>query len=101
MLQKANYSETIALKQGIELTISSTTGTLLFLSIDSLIVITIVDMFLMLLLQKMMKIRMPAIYAFSLFPFILPKEIVKFLPFGTSVTCLFMFVMVTLYKQYD
>ncbi|WP_282940800.1 hypothetical protein [Paenibacillus sp. RC67] len=100
-LQKADYSGTIALKQGLALTISSTIGTLLFLSIESLIVITLLDMSLMLILQKMMKIRMPAIYAFPLFPFILPKEMVLNLPLGTFVTCIFMFAIVTVYKQYN
>lgn len=100
-IQKANYSGIVALKQGTALTISASAGAFLFLFIDSLIVTVLLDLSLMLLLQQWMKIRMPAIYAFPLFSFILPKEMVYHLPFGTLVTCFFMFVMVTGYKRYE
>lgn len=100
-IQKNEYSGKAALKQGVALTVSATVGTLLFLLIDSWVLITLLDMFFMLLLQWIINIRIPAIYAFPLLPFIFPIDVVLDLPLGTLLTCLFMFVSVLVYKKND
>ncbi|MDZ5610715.1 hypothetical protein U2I54_27920 [Bacillus pseudomycoides] len=100
-IQKPEYSGKIALKQAFALVISSSIGTLLYVILDSWIQVTILNMVLMLFLSRIINIRMPAIFAFPLLPFILPYEFVIKLPEATLFTCIFMFVSVTLYKKYD
>lgn len=100
-IQKSEYSGKLALKQGAALTVSATIGTLLFLALDSLVIITVLDMMLMLLLQWIVKIRMPAIYAFPLLPFIFTHDVVLLLPLATVFTCLFMFTAAVAYKKIE
>ncbi|WP_088833090.1 hypothetical protein [Paenibacillus tyrfis] len=100
-LQKPMYSGKMALKQGLVLTISPAVGTLLYLTMHSLIVITVLDMLLMLALSLIVGIRLPAIYAFPLLPFIFPEDTITKLPLVSLVTCLFMFGSVLLYKKYE
>lgn len=100
-IQKSEYSATLALKQVAALTVSATIGTLLFLALDCLVIITVLDMMLMLLLQWLVKIRMPAIYAFPLLPFIFTHDVVLLLPLTTVFTCLFMFTAAVAYKKIE
>ncbi|MGO4790881.1 hypothetical protein AB4124_26075 [Paenibacillus sp. 2KB_20] len=100
-IQRREYSGKLALKQGAALTVSATIGTLLFLVLDSLVIITVLDMMLMLLLQWVVKIRMPAIYAFPLLPFIFTHDVVLLLPLTTVFTCLFMFTAAVAYKKIE
>lgn len=100
-LQKPMYSGKMAIKQGIALTLSASVGTLFYFTMDSLILVTLLDMSLMLILSLLMRIRIPAIYAFPLLPFIFPDEIAIKLPLATLITCLFMFTAVLLYKTYE
>ncbi|MCE5170725.1 hypothetical protein LQV63_15550 [Paenibacillus profundus] len=100
-LQKPMYSGKMAFKQGLVLTISAAVGTLLYFTIDSWILVTLLDMLLMLVLSLLVGIRIPAIYAFPLLPFIFPDDIVMKLPLGTLVTCLFMFASVLMYKKVE
>ncbi|UVI28418.1 hypothetical protein [Paenibacillus spongiae] len=100
-LHKPMYNGKMAFKQGLVLTLSATIGTLLYFSMDSWILITLLDMLLMLGLSLLVGIRIPAIYAFPLLPFIFPEEIARNLPLGSLVTCLFLFTSVLLYKKYE
>ncbi|WP_213583036.1 hypothetical protein [Paenibacillus sp. J2TS4] len=100
-LQKPMYSGWMAIKQGFVLTLSATVGALMYFNMDSSILATLLDMILMLVLSLIVGIRIPAIYAFPLLPFIFPDDIVMKLPLGSLVTCLFMFGSVLLYKKYE
>ncbi|UQZ81751.1 hypothetical protein SK3146_00907 [Paenibacillus konkukensis] len=100
-IQKPDYTGKTAFKQGIALTVSATVGTLLFYAIDAWLLVTLLDIVLMLLLQLLMKVRMPAIYAFPLLPFLFPDDIVPQLPLGTLCACLFLFALAAVYKKYD
>ncbi|MFU1796535.1 hypothetical protein ACM1RC_21930 [Paenibacillus azoreducens] len=100
-LQKPNYGGKAALKQGIALTVSATVGTLLFFGLNSWIMVTLLSLFFMLIMEWIMKIRMPAIYAFPLLPFIFPPDVVPALPLATLITSLFVFTFVTVYKKLE
>ena len=65
-LQKPMYNEKMAFKQIVVLTTSATVGTLLYFAIDSWIVVTLLNMILMLILLKIVGVRIPAAYAFSI-----------------------------------
>ncbi|MED1490645.1 MULTISPECIES: hypothetical protein [Bacillaceae] len=100
-LQKPMYNGKMAFKQGLVLTISATIGTLLYFSIDSWILATFLDMILMLILLYIVGIRVPAVYAFPLLPFVFPDEIVAKLPLGSFITCIFLLSAVLAYKKIE
>jgi hypothetical protein len=100
-LQKPMYNGKMAFKQGLVLTVSATIGTLLYFSIDSWILATLLDMILMLILLYVVGIRVPAVYAFPLLPFVFPDEIVAKLPLGSFITCLFLLSAVLAYKKIE
>ncbi|MCG5254641.1 hypothetical protein, partial [Brevibacillus agri] len=100
-LQKPMYNGKMAFKQGLVLTISATVGTLLYFAIDSWILVTLLDMILMLILLRIVGIRIPAVYAFPLLPFVFPDEIVVMLPLGSLITCVFLFVSALMYKKIE
>lgn len=100
-LQKPMYNEKMAFKQGLVLTISATVGTLLYLAIDSWILVTLLDMVLMIVLLRLVGIRMPAVFAFPLLPFVFPEEIVSVLPLGTLAASIFLFGSVLAYKKFE
>ena len=101
VLQKPMYNAKIAFKQGLVLTISATVGTLLYFAIDSWLLITLLAMLLMLVLLRIFGIRMPAVYAFPLLPFVFPVEIVATLLIGTLVACVFFFGSVLVFKKIE
>lgn len=100
-LQKPMYNGKMAFKQGLVLTISATVGTLLYFVIDSWILVTLLDMILMLILLRIVGIRVPAVYAFPLLPFVFPDHIVAMLPLGSLITCVFLFTSVLAYKKME
>ncbi|NHN35442.1 hypothetical protein [Paenibacillus agricola] len=100
-LQKPMYNGKMAFKQGLVLTISATVGTLLYLSIDLWIVVTLLDMILMFILLRMVGIRIPAVYGFTLLPFVFPKDIVTMLPLVSLVASVFLFASVLAYKKFE
>ncbi|WP_145947281.1 hypothetical protein [Paenibacillus sp. Y412MC10] len=100
-IQKPKYNGKMAMKQGLVLTLSVGIGTLLYLMMDSWVLVALLDMILMLALSLIVGIRLPAIYAIPLLSFIFPEEKVMDLPLGSFVTCIFMFTSVLLYKKYE
>jgi hypothetical protein len=100
-LQKPMYNGKMAFKQGLVLTISATVGTLLYFAIDSWILVTLLDMILMLILLHIVGIRVPAVFAFPLLPFVFPDDIVAKLPLGSLITCVFLFASVLVYKKLE
>ncbi|EIJ78379.1 hypothetical protein PB1_12494 [Bacillus methanolicus PB1] len=100
-LQKPMYNGKMALKQGFVLTISATVGTLLYFAVDSWILVTMLDMILMLILLQIVGIRVPAVYAFPLLPFVFPDDLVAKLPLGSLITCAFLFASVLAYKKIE
>jgi hypothetical protein len=100
-LQKPMYNGKMAFKQGLVLTISACVGTLLYYTIDSLIWVTLLDMILMLILLRIVGIRVPAVYAFPLLPFVFPDHMVPMLPLGSLITSLFLFASVLVYKKFE
>jgi hypothetical protein len=101
VLQKPMYNGKMAFKQGLVLTISATVGTLLYFAINSWILITLLSLILMLILLRIVGIRMPAVYAFPLLPFVFPDEIVAKLPVGALVSSVFFFGLVLIYKKVE
>ncbi|WP_274648753.1 hypothetical protein [Paenibacillus humicola] len=100
-LQKPMYIGKMAFKQGLVLTISATVGTLVYLSIDLWIVATILDMLLMLILLRIVGMRMPAAYGFTLLPFVFPKDNVTMLPLVSLVASVFLLSSVLVYKKIE
>ncbi len=100
-LQKPMYNGKMAFKQGLVLTLSATVGTFLYFSIDTWIVVTLLDMILMLLLLRIVGIRMPAVYAFPLLPFVFPDDIVTMLPLSALIASVFYFGSVLAYKKFE
>jgi hypothetical protein len=101
VLQKPMYNGKMAFKQGMVLTISATVGTFLYFTIDSWITITLLAILLMLILLRIVGIRLPAVYAFPLIPFVFPNEIVARLPIGALVASVFFFGSVLLFKKVE
>jgi hypothetical protein len=100
-LQKPMYNGKVAFKQGLVLTISATVGTLLYFAIDSWILVTLLNMILMLILLRIVGIRIPAVYAFPLLPFVFPADIVVMLPFGSLIASVVLFGSVLAYKKFE
>jgi len=100
-LQIPKYNGKMAFKQGLVLTVSATVGTLLYFAIDSIILVTLIDMILMYFLLRIVGVRIPAVYAFPLLPFIFPDKIVAMLPLGSLITCVFLFSSVLVYKNLE
>jgi predicted outer membrane lipoprotein len=100
-LQKPMYNGKVAFKQGLVLTISATLGTLLYFAIDSWILVTLVNMIVMYILLRITGIRIPAVYAFPLLPFVFPDEFVVMLPLGSLIACVFLFGSVLAYKKVE
>lgn len=100
-LQKPMYNGKVAFKQGLVLTISATIGTLLYFAIDSWILVTLIGMILMYILLRIVGIRIPAVYAFPLLPFVFPEEIIVMLPIASLITCVFLFGAVLAYKKVE
>ncbi|UOQ93938.1 hypothetical protein MUO14_02880 [Halobacillus shinanisalinarum] len=100
-LQKPMYNGKVAFKQSLVLTISATVGTLLYFAFDSWILITLINMILMCILLRIVGVRIPAVYAFPLLPFIFPDKVVAMLPLGSLVTCVFLFSSVLAYKKVE
>ncbi|MGM0715033.1 hypothetical protein ACWKW1_25345 [Brevibacillus parabrevis] len=101
VLHKPMYNGKMAFKQGLVLTISATVGTLLYFAIDSWMLVTLLDMILMLILLRIVGIRMPAVYAFPLLPFVFPDNIVAMLPLGSLIASVFLFASVLAYKKFE
>lgn len=101
VLQKPMYNGKMAFKQGLVLTLSAAVGTLLYFTIDSWILITLLAMLLMLFLLRIVGIRMPAVYAFPLLPFVFPTEIVARLPIGSLIASVFFFGSVMIFKKVE
>jgi hypothetical protein len=100
-LQKPMYNGKVAFKQGLVLTISATVGTLLYFAIDSWVLVTLLDMILMFILLRIVGIRIPAVYAFPLLPFVFPEDIVVMLPLGSLIASVFLFGSVLAYKKFE
>ncbi|MFZ3579068.1 hypothetical protein [Virgibacillus sp. DJP39] len=100
-LQKPMYNGKVAFKQSLVLTISATVGTLLYFALDSWILVTLIDMILMYILLRIVGVRIPAVYAFPLLPFIFPDKIVAMLPLGSLISCVFLFGSVLAYKKLE
>ncbi|USG66145.1 hypothetical protein NDK47_02065 [Brevibacillus ruminantium] len=100
-LQKPMYNGRMAFKQGLALTISATVGTLLYFAIDSWILAAVLDMILMLILLQIIGIRLPAVFAFPLLPYVFPDDLIVKLPLGTLITCFFMFSSLLAYKKLE
>lgn len=101
VLQKPMYNGKMAFKQGIALTISATVGTILYFTIDSWILITLLAMLLMIILLGIVGIRMPAVYAFPLLPFVFLEEIIAKLPFATLIASVFFLGSVLVFKKFE
>ncbi|UHA76156.1 hypothetical protein [Paenibacillus sp. 481] len=100
-LQKPMYSRKMAIKQCLVLTVSATVGTMLYFTIPWGIVVALLDMLLMLILLHIVGIRVPAVYAFPLLPFVFPKEIAVMLPISALLASVFLFGSVWMYKSYE
>ncbi|MGX1454957.1 VIT1/CCC1 family predicted Fe2+/Mn2+ transporter [Cytobacillus horneckiae] len=101
VLQKPMYNGKMAVKQVVSQTISPTVGSFLYFTIDSWIIITILSMILMLILLRIVGIRLPAVYAFPLIPFVFPEEIVAKLPIAAFIASVFFFGSVLAYKKLE
>lgn len=100
-LQKSMYNSNIAFKQGLALTISVTIGTLLYFATDSWILVTFLDVILMFILLRIVGIRIPAVYAFPLLPFVFPNSIVPMLPLASLIVSVYFFGSVLVYKRIE
>lgn len=101
VLQKPMYNGKMAFKQGLVLTISATIGSLLYFAFDSWILVTMLDIILMLILLRIVGIRLPAVFAFPLLPFVFPDDIIATLPLGSLIASVFLFSSVLAYKKFE
>ncbi|MFC4807928.1 hypothetical protein [Paenibacillus sp. GCM10023250] len=100
-LQKPMYIGKMAFKQVVVLTIAATVGTLLYLAIGRWIVVTALDMIVMLILLRIVGMRMPAAYGFTLLPLVFPKDHVPMLPFVSLVASALLLTLVLAYKKVE
>lgn len=100
-LQMPMYMAKMAMKQVAVLTLSATIGTLLYLNIDSWVLVAALDMAIVYLILRIFSARIPAAYAFPLLPFVFPAESVPQLPYAAAVVSAFLFGLVLLFKAYE
>ncbi|MEJ6783749.1 hypothetical protein [Aminobacter sp. Piv2-1] len=100
-LQMPMYMARMAMKQTAVLTLSATIGTLLYLNIDSWVLVAALDMAIVYLILRVFSARIPAAYAFPLLPFVFPAESVPQLPYAAAVVSAFLFGLVLLFKTYE
>ncbi len=100
-LQMPMYMAKMAIKQTAVLSLSATIGTLLYLNIDSWVLVAALDMAAIYLLLKVFSARIPAAYAFPLLPFVFPAESVPQLPYAAAAVSAFLFGLVLLFKTYE
>lgn len=98
-LQKPMYKGKMAVKQVAVLTTSAAVGSLLYSTVDSWILILLLNIVMMLLLLQIVGMRLPAVYAFPLLPFVFPSHVVPFLPVGSLIGSVFFFGSVWVYKN--
>lgn len=101
LLQMPMYMARMAMKQTAVLTLSATIGTLLYLNIDSWVLVAALDMAIVYLILRVFSARIPAAYAFPLLPFVFPAELVPQLPYAAAVVSAFLFGLVLLFKTYE
>lgn len=101
LLQMPMYMARMAMKQTAVLTLSATIGTLLYLNIDSWVLVAALDMAIVYLILRVFSARIPAAYAFPLLPFVFPAESVPQLPYAAAVVSAFLFGLVLLFKTYE
>ncbi|MEO5325331.1 hypothetical protein PV773_18665 [Mesorhizobium sp. CC13] len=100
-LQMPMYMAKMAMKQIAVLTLSATIGTLLYLNIDSWVLVAAFDMAIVYLILRVFSARIPAAYAFPLLPFVFPAESVPQLPYAAAVVSAFLFGLVLLFKTHE
>ncbi|SMF90307.1 hypothetical protein SAMN05661091_4971 [Paenibacillus uliginis N3/975] len=101
VLQKPMYNGKMVLKQVMALTLSATVGTVMYFVIDSWILATLIDMILMFVLLRIVGIRLPAVFAFPLLPFVFPEHVVPMIPLGAFIASVFLFGGVLAYKKWE
>jgi hypothetical protein len=100
-IQKPMYNGKMALKQVLVLTISATVGTVLYVTLDSWMLIALLDMILMALLLRIVRMHVPAAFAFPFLPFVFPYHITVMLPYSAFITSICLFGGVLLYKKWE
>lgn len=98
-LQKTVYSGKMALKQGVTLTISAAFGVFIFMQFESQVLATLIDMILAVMISRLFRARIPALFAIPLLTFVFPEENIWTLPIATFFACVFMFSFILLYKN--
>lgn len=101
VLQKPMYNGKMALKQVIALTLSATVGTVMYFVIDSWVLAALIDMVLMIVMLRIIGIKLPAVFAFPLLPFVFPEDVVPMIPIGSLIASSFLFSGVLLYKKWE
>ncbi|MCF6515596.1 hypothetical protein GSH19_05440 [Lactobacillus sp. S2-2] len=99
VLQKPKYHFNLAIKQIIALTGSATIGFLVYLNFKSWLIISLVSLPLVFLLLQLIKVKVPAAYAFPILAIVLPKSMLMILPVSSFLASSFFLISVVCYRK--
>ncbi|TDF81053.1 hypothetical protein [Pseudomonas sp. H9] len=91
------YSWRMVLKQTLALTLSATIGVMVYLYLNNWVAVAAVSLVLMWLLLRLLKMRMPAVYAFPFLAYVFPQQAIEWLPVATVLVSFFSLSLVLAY----
>ncbi|MGR3742405.1 hypothetical protein [Companilactobacillus sp. DQM5] len=99
VLQKPKYSGIMAIKQATALTLAATIGFFVHSIFASWLITTLISLPLVFLLLTILKIQLPAAYAFPLLAIVLPTNIFNNLPTTALIASAFFFSLAFTYQK--
>ncbi len=94
------YNIKIAVKQTAILFISASIGVIIYIYLENHIIAAILDLLCMMVLLKLFKMKVPAVYAFPFLAFVLPKDAIPVLPLASLCMSIFSLGAVLAYRKY-
>lgn len=99
MIQKPDYSARLALRQWVALTGAASSGVLLHLAGASWLVTVVIAFPVVTGLLALLKLKLPAAYAFPLLALVLPASMVNTLPLAAGLSAALFFTTLVLYRK--
>ncbi|MCK9782582.1 hypothetical protein MUA06_12830, partial [Proteus columbae] len=89
----------MVIKQSLVLTLSASTGVVLYLLINHWVLVALLPMPLMWGLLSLFKMRVPAVYAFPLLAYVFPQDALPLLPIASLLVSFGSLGLVFLYRS--
>lgn len=99
VLQKPNYSGKMAIKHIFSLSCAASIGVFVHLVFDSWFLVTLISLPLIFILLSLLKVKVPAAYAFPLLAIVLPTSMFHMLPISSLISTIFFFGGAYIYNK--